>query len=97
MGHTGSGPELILKASGYSDAMLESFTLLIWWLLVPLCTSWLPGCSPPPQRRLFYPSIALGSKTASAGHSRSELFVLLGSTEIILSFSKPHSLTETEL
>lgn len=41
------------------------------------------------QRRPFYPRIAPDSKPASAGHSRSELFVPLGSTEIILSFSKP--------
>lgn len=78
------------NAPGIASAVLDSpFTILAWWLSgssVHILTVQMLTTS---QIRLLYPSIVLGSKSTSPGHSRSEFFELLGSTDVILSFSAP--------
>lgn len=55
-------------------------TILAEWLSAPSVHILTVQMLATSQRRLLYPSIAPGSKSTSTGHSRSELFVLLGST-----------------
>lgn len=75
-----SGPGWLLKASVYANAVLGPFfSLLTWWLSGPsvhiLAAEMLAHHL---QRRLFHLSVAPGPKSTSAGHSRPELFMLLG-------------------